>query len=82
MGDQDQEMNDQWREMVETMFTLHTLTYDQLQRQEAIRTKAKELALLILDSTPPSTDQEDAIRKIRMAVMLANQAIACWHDSE
>jgi len=36
-----------------------------------------ELALVILEHTPPSADQSAAIRKVREAVMTANASIAC-----
>ena len=43
----------------------------------AIREKAKELAFLIINYTPPSADQTAAIRALRSAVWQANAAIAC-----
>lgn len=82
MGDElDQDMAEHNRQMVETMFTYHTPTGDQPQRYEAIRAKAKELAMLIMETTPPSDDQSHAITMLRQAVMFANAAIACWDEN-
>lgn len=79
MGDDlDQDMAEHNRQMIEIMFSFHAPTGDQPQRYAAIRTKAKELALLIMETTPPSDDQSHAITLLRQAVMLANAAIACW----
>lgn len=61
---------------IENLFTYHPPKLGQPERYEAIRNKAKELAAIILASTPASADQTAAIRKLRETVMTANAAIA------
>lgn len=61
---------------LEHVFTYHPATPEQQKQYEAIRTKAKELAKVILENTPASADQSTAIRKLRECVMTANAAIA------
>lgn len=58
-------------------FTYHSPTDDQLPKYQAIRDAGMELARTIRDNSPASPDQTAAIRKVREAVMTANQAIAC-----
>ena len=41
---------------------------------ESIRHHAKAFAQSILDHTPPSSDQSDAIRKVREAMLMALEA--------
>ena len=62
---------------IDNWFSYHPPKPDQIPRYEAIRAKAKELALLIAESTPQSADQSAALRLLREAVMTANAAIAC-----
>ncbi len=62
---------------LDTWFTYHSPTPEKLPRYTAIRAAAKVLAETILENTPASADQSDAIRKVREAVMTANAAIAC-----
>lgn len=64
------------KDKIDDLFTYHGPTGDQPARYDAIRTKAKELAHVIVDQTPPSADQTAAIRKLRECVMTANAAIA------
>jgi hypothetical protein len=61
---------------INNIFTYHSPTPEQLPKYEAIRAKAKELGLVIVENTPPSADQTAAIRLLREAVMTANAAIA------
>jgi glucose-6-phosphate 1-dehydrogenase len=61
---------------IEAMFTYHSPKGDQPQRYQAIRESAKELAMVIIVSTPPSADQTAAIRLLRECVMTANASIA------
>lgn len=63
-------------EEIENTFCYHPPKADQPARYEAIRAKAKELAQVIVASTPKCADQTAAIRKLREAVMTANAAIA------
>jgi hypothetical protein len=62
---------------LDNWFAYHAPTSVQLPKYAAIRDAGKDLAAVILEHTPPGPDQTAAIRKIREAVMTANQAIAC-----
>lgn len=48
----------------------------------AIREKAKELALLIADTTPPGREQSTALTRLEEAVMHANAGIARLYPVE
>ena len=63
-------------ERVENNFSYHAPKDGQRERYEALRAKAKELAMLILDLTPVSQEQHTAILMIEDSVMWANAAIA------
>lgn len=58
-------------------FTYHSPVGDQPDRYGRIREHGYLLAKTIMENTPPGPDQTAAIRKVREAVMTANQAIAC-----
>ena len=58
------------------IFQYHAPEPGMPERYEAIRSKAKEMAEVILDNVYPCQDREAAIRKLREAVMTANAAIA------
>jgi|GEM_PF-475145 len=62
---------------LDNWFTYHSPTPEQLPKFLAIRESGKAFAQTIVANTPASADQTAAIRKIREAVMTANQAIAC-----
>ena len=64
-------------EDLDNFFTYHSPTAEQLPKYQAIRECGRILAKAIVDNTPPSADQTAAIRKVREAVMTANQSIAC-----
>jgi hypothetical protein len=64
------------KKRVERDFAYHTPKGDQLQRYQQIRDKAKELALLIVELTPASREQEAALTQLEYASMMANAAIA------
>lgn len=66
---------------IEEWFTYHSPVADQPERYKAIRHKAKELAFVILDCTPPGADQTAAMRKLRECVMTANASIALEHPA-
>ncbi len=42
-----------------------------------LRSKARDLAIAMIQKTPHCPDQSIAIRKLREAVMMAEQAIIC-----
>jgi hypothetical protein len=65
------------KDNINNWFTYHNPTPEQLPKYEAIRSKARELAEVIIDSTPSSADQSASIRLLREAVMTANASIAC-----
>jgi hypothetical protein len=62
---------------IENWFTYHAPKGDQPERYVRIREAGKALALAIRGNAPVGPDQTAAIRKVREAVMTANQAIAC-----
>lgn len=64
-------------EEIENWFTYHSPSAADQVAYVAIREKAKELAQVIVNNTPPSADQTAAIRKLRECVATANSAIAC-----
>ena len=70
-------MNPITDEMLENWFTYHTPTAKQQLDYVTLREVAKHLALVIRDLAPACADTTAAIRKVREAVMTANQAIAC-----
>jgi len=61
---------------IENWFTYHAPKDDQPQRYQAIRDKAKELALVIAANTKSSADQTAALRYLRICIMTANASIA------
>lgn len=63
-------------DQIENNFTYHAPKEGQQERYVAIRAKAKELALLIVEATPASREQSVAITELESAVFWANAAIA------
>lgn len=63
-------------QQIERSFVYHLPKGDQPERYVAIRAKAKELAVLIAESTPESREQSLALTDLENAVMHANAAIA------
>ena len=58
------------------VFRYHEPQDDQIERYLAIRDKARELAYLIGNHTPPSREQSLALTHLQECVMFANAAIA------
>jgi hypothetical protein len=58
------------------IFTYHPPTPDQQVAYEKLRSAAKDFANAIIDLTPASPDQSSALRYLRVAVHIANAAIA------
>jgi hypothetical protein len=58
-------------------FTYHSPTAEQRDKYLRIRDAAHAFATVIVANTPSCPDQTVAIRKVREATMVANQAIAC-----
>lgn len=65
------------RQQIEHWFTYHSPSPGQRIRYQNLREAGKALALAIWDNCPPGADASAAVRKVREAVMTANQAIAC-----
>ena len=65
-------------EEIENWFAYHTPREYQIQLYTRLRDQGRRMALLIRNSCPPGPDATAAIRKVREAVMTANQAIACY----
>ncbi len=61
---------------IEIRFTYHAPKAGQRERYEALRDKAKELALLIDASCPESREKSLALTKLDEVIMWANAAIA------
>jgi hypothetical protein len=61
---------------IESDFTYHAPKPGQQERYVQLREKAKELALLIVDLTPPSREQSLALTQLEFCSMMANAAIA------
>lgn len=66
----------QMQERLDNDYKYHPPVEDQQERYVAIRDKAKELAILIVESTPPSREQSTALTLLEQAVMESNAAIA------
>lgn len=62
---------------LQNWFTYHSPTEEQIPKYKAIRDAGLSLAHVINDSMPDCADKTAAIRKVREAVMTANQGIAC-----
>jgi hypothetical protein len=65
------------QEQLDNYFTYHSPTPEQLPKYQAIREAGKVLAQVIVENAPDGADTTAAIRKVREAIMTANQAIAC-----
>ena len=61
---------------IENDFTYHAPRPGQPEKYTALRDKAKEFALLIVELTPSSREQSLALTQLETAVMFANAAIA------
>lgn len=62
---------------LDNWFQYHSPSPEQLPKYLAIREAGRAFAEVIVANTPPSADQTAAVRKVREAVMTANQSIAC-----
>ena len=65
------------QEDLDNWYSYHAPTPEQVDKYEAIRAKAKELAELFDATAPTCADTTAAHRKLRDAVMAMNLAIAC-----
>lgn len=64
------------KEQIEKQFTYHPPNPDQPGRYADIRDKARELALLLVASCPPSVELDASMLRLSEVVMHANAAIA------
>lgn len=64
-------------QQIENSFTYHSPKNDQPARYEALRAKAKELALLIVEMVPDSRERALAITNLEQSIMWANKGVAC-----
>jgi len=64
------------RRRLDNDFVYHTPKEDQIPRYQALRDQARELAINIVELTPPSREQALALTKLEEAIMHANSAIA------
>lgn len=69
--------SDQQVKKVENAFTYHAPIEDQAHRYSRIREAYRDLALLILQLTPPSREQSVALTELETSAMWTNKAIAC-----
>jgi hypothetical protein len=65
------------QEQLKNWFTYHSPTGDQPAKYVNIREAGEHLAATIVANSPDCADTTAAVRKVREAVMTANQAIAC-----
>jgi len=64
------------KEQIEHNFTYHSPKDNQPARYQAIREKAKELALLLDEQCPPSREKSLAMTKLEETSFWANASIA------
>lgn len=62
-------------ENVDTVFTYHN-DPARVPAYDALRNKAKEFAIVILNTVPKSADRSTAMRHLRQALMNANAGVA------
>lgn len=64
------------KQRIERDFMYHSPKPDDIPRYEAVRAKAKELAILIADACPTGREQSLALTKVEEAVAWTNAGIA------
>lgn len=69
-------MDEKMQSRLDNDYVYHAPKPGQTERYQAIRDKAKELAILIASDTPASREQSTALTHLETAVMFANAAIA------
>lgn len=63
-------------QVLRELFRYHQPTQQQLPRYQAVRTEMKNCAEVIVQNTQDCEDRKQAILHLRLAMMLANSAIA------
>lgn len=61
---------------IDNIYTYHAPFGTQQARYEAIRSKAKELAAMVVESCPESRERSLALTELETSVMWANASIA------
>jgi hypothetical protein len=69
-------MGEDLKTRIESDFSYHAPKEGQPAKYEAIRQKAKELALMIVDLVPNGREQASALTRLEESVMHANAGIA------
>lgn len=64
------------KNQLESLFTYHSPTEDQIAKYADLRSAALDFARVIHENVPESPDRSAAIRLVREAVMTANAGIA------
>jgi hypothetical protein len=64
-------------EKIANWFTYHLPQKGQVERYTTIRQAGADLAICIINNTPDGADRNQAIQRVREAIMYANAAIAC-----
>lgn len=67
-------------EQIDRVFTYHAPKEDQGERYTALRARAKDMALMIVENSPPGREQAVALTKLEECIMFANAAIARGED--
>lgn len=67
-------------ERIDRIFSYHPPKGDQRDRYVALRAKAREFAVLVVENTPYCSEQTTSIERISEACMYANAAIARHED--
>ena len=69
-------MEDPFADLIERSFRYHPPTPEQVDRYNAIRSQARELAHILATLCPASAERTLAVRHLQEAVMWANASIA------
>lgn len=62
---------------LDSVFTYHPPTEDQIPRYETLRATGRVMAQVIAELVPPGPERSTALARVREAVMWANAGIAC-----
>lgn len=74
------QISDSDRTKIDGAFTYHQTQGDQVERYTEIRIRAKEFAMLLVSTCPPSRELSLAITALQEAVLWANASIAINED--
>lgn len=71
------ELRESDRSRIENSFTYHAPKDDQPARYELLRSLARDLAIITLETVPEGRERSLAITNLEQYVMWANKGIAC-----